>query len=65
MFFNNFYGTIISDHEVGVFKHGINNQDCIIHIGRYGKETDQNVIETNWKIDPYYLLVKIERERRR
>ena len=32
---NNFYGTIISDHEVGLFKYGTNNQDCVIHIGRY------------------------------
>lgn len=64
MFFNNFYVTIISDYEVGVFKHSINNQDCIIHIGRYCKEAKQNVIETNWKIDPYYLLLKMERERR-
>lgn len=60
---NNFYGTIISDHEVGVFKYGINNQDCIIHIGRYCKEAEQNITETNWQIELYYLLLKIERER--
>ena len=35
---NNFYGTIISDHEVGIFKYGKNNQDCVIHIGRYCNE---------------------------
>ena len=28
----NYYGTIISDHEPGIFKYGTNNQDCIIHI---------------------------------
>lgn len=30
-----YFGTVISDHEVGIFKYGLNNQNCIVHIGRY------------------------------
>lgn len=60
---NNFYGTIISDHEVGIFKYGINNQDCVIHTGRYCIEADQNVYETSWQIELYRLLLKVEKQR--
>ncbi len=59
-----FYGTIISDHEVGIFKYGTNNQDCIIHTGRYCIEGNQNVIETEWQMTLYRFLLKIERERK-
>ncbi len=59
-----FFGTIISDHEVGIFKYGTNNQDCIIHIGRYCIEGIQNVIETEWQIEFYRFLLKIERQRK-
>ena len=38
-----YLGTIISDHEVGIFKYGKNNQDCIVHIGRYCIEANQNI----------------------
>lgn len=61
---NRFYGTIISDHETGIFKYGTNNQDCIIHIGRYCIEGNQNVIETEWQMDLYRFLLKIERQRK-
>ena len=46
-------GTIISDHEVGIFKYGTNNQDCIIHVGRYCIEGSQNVLETEWQTTFY------------
>ena len=59
----NFYGTIISDHEVGIFKYGLNNQDCIIHTGRYCIEAEQNVYETWWQIELYRFLLKLERQR--
>lgn len=59
-----FYGTIISDHDTGVFKYGINNQDCVIHIGRYCKEGYQNVLETSWQMEMYYFLLRIERNRK-
>lgn len=59
----NFYGTIISDHEVGIFKYGLNNQDCIIHTGRYCIEAEQNVYETWWQMELYRFLLKIERQR--
>ena len=60
----NFYGTIISDHEVGIFKYGLNNQDCIIHTGRYCIEAEQNIYETHWQMDLYRFLLKLERQRK-
>lgn len=59
-----FYGTIISDHEVGIFKYGLNNQDCVIHTGRYCIEAKQNVYETWWQMDLYHFLLKLERQRK-
>ena len=53
---NNYYGTIISDHDVGIFKYGTNNQDCVIHIGRYCIEANQNVYETSWQMKLYEFL---------
>ena len=60
----NYFGTIISDHEVGIFKYGINNQDCIIHIGRYCIEASQNIRETEWQMNFYRFLLKLDRERK-
>ena len=60
----NFFGTIISDHEVGIFKYGTNNQDCIIHIGRYCIEGNQNIRETNWQMTFYRFLLKLDKERK-
>lgn len=60
----NFYGTIISDHEVGIFKYGTNNQDCVIHTGRYCIEANQNVYETSWQMELYRLLLKVEKQRK-
>ena len=56
----NYFGTIISDHEVGIFKYGINNQDCIIHLGRYCMEKIQNVYNISWPMDLYRFLLRIE-----
>ena len=60
----NYYGTIISDHETGIFKYGTNNQDCIIHIGRYCKEEIQNIKEIIWPEEIFKLLLRIERNRK-
>lgn len=60
---NNYFGTIISDHEVGIFKYGVNNQDCVIHTGRYCIEANQNVYETSWQMELYRLLLKVEKQR--
>ncbi len=60
----NYHGTIISDHDVGIFKYGTNNQDCIIHIGRYCIEANQNVYETSWQMKLYELLLRSERTRK-
>lgn len=59
-----YFGTIISDHEVGIFKYGTNNQDCIIHIGRYCIEGEQNILETEWQMTFYRFLLKLDRERK-
>ncbi len=60
---SNFYGALITDHDVGMFKYGINNQDCIIHFGRYCIEQNQNITTTCWQIRLYNLLLKFERNR--
>ena len=57
-----FLGIIISDHEKGIFKYGINNQDCIVHFGRYCIEQHQNIV-TTWQMMMYRLLLKLEAER--
>ncbi len=59
-----FFGTIISDHEVGIFKYGTNNQDCIYHVGRYCIEGHQNVFETGWQMKLYELLLRCDRTRK-
>lgn len=59
-----YLGTIISDHEVGIFKYGTNNQDCIVHAGRYCIEAEQNIPETQWQMALYRFLLKIDRERK-
>ena len=59
-----YFGTIISDHEVGIFKYGTNNQDCIIHAGRYCIEGNQNILETEWQMTFYRFLLKLDRERK-
>lgn len=60
----NYYGTIISDHDTGIFKYGTNNQDCIVHFGRYCIEQNQNISITSWQMDLYNLLLKFERNRK-
>ncbi len=60
----NFHGTIISDHDVGIFKYGTSNQDCVIHIGRYCIEANQNVYETSWQMKLYEFLLRCERTRK-
>lgn len=59
-----YFGTIISDHEVGIFKYGTHNQDCIIHVGRYCIEGEQNILETEWQMTFYRFLLKLDRERK-
>ena len=60
----NYYGVVISDHEPGIFKYGTNNQDCIIHIGRYCNEQQQNIYEISWPEEIFKLLLKIEHNRK-
>lgn len=60
----NYFGTLITDHDTGMFKYGINNQDCIIHFGRYCIEQEQNILITSWQMCLYNLLLKFERNRK-
>ena len=59
----NFYGTLITDHDVGMFKYGANNQDCIVHFGRYCIEQNQNITVSFWQMKLYNLLLKFEKNR--
>ena len=61
---NNFFGTLITDHDTGMFKYGTNNQDCIVHFGRYCIEQKQNITVTSWQMKLYNLLLKFERNRK-
>lgn len=60
----NYFGSIISDHDTGIFKYGINNQDCVIHFGRYCIEKEQNINNIFWPMDLYRLLLKFEKNRK-
>lgn len=60
----NYYGIIISDHDTGIFKYGTNNQDCIIHFGRYCIEKEQNIDNISWPMELYKLLLKFEVNRK-
>ena len=60
----NYYGTVISDHDTGMFKYGTHNQDCIIHFGRYCIEQNQNITVTTWQMELYRLLLKFEINRK-
>lgn len=59
-----YFGTLITDHDTGMFKYGTNNQDCIIHLGRYCIEQAQNILVTSWQMELYNLLLKFERNRK-
>lgn len=59
-----YFGTLITDHDTGMFKYGTNNQDYIIHFGRYCIEQEQNILVTSWQMDLYNLLLKFERNRK-
>ena len=61
---NNYWGTIVSDHEHGIFKYGTNNQDCIIHIGRHCKEKSQNIKNIEWPKTIFEFLLEIETKRK-
>ena len=58
-----FFGILITDHDKGMFKYGTNNQDCIIHFGRYCIEQEQNIKITSWQMRLYSLLLKFEKNR--
>lgn len=59
-----FHGTIISDGEKGILKYGTNNQNCVIHLGRYCFELYQNIRNIFWQMKMYYMLLRIEKNRK-
>ncbi len=44
-----FYGgTLISDHEAALIKHGSRNQECMVHINRYAVSSMENEKNRTW-----------------
>ena len=41
-------GTLVSDHEAALIKHGSRHQECIAHVQRYAKGAAQNEPEKTW-----------------
>ena len=41
-------GTLISDHEAAIIKHGAKHQECLSHVLRYAKSGAENEAEKTW-----------------
>lgn len=48
-------GTLVSDHEASLVKHGERHQECLAHIRRYAKSEAENEPEKTWgrKLDAW------------
>ena len=44
----NYEGTVVSDHESALIKHGKRHQECLIHINRYMKSSMENEPGRTW-----------------
>ena len=44
----NYEGTVVSDHESALIKHGKRHQECLIHISRYMKSSMENEPGRTW-----------------
>ena len=44
----NYNGTLISDHEAALIKHGSRHQECMAHVERYARGSVQNELELKW-----------------
>ena len=58
-------GTIVHDHDTGMYKYGNKNVECIVHLGRYLEELIQNVKEVTWPKKLKELLFRINHERKK
>lgn len=47
----NYDGTVVSDHESALTKHGTRHQECLIHVKRYMKSSIENEPGRTWNID--------------
>lgn len=41
-------GTVVSDHEAALVKHGRRNQECLVHVSRYAKGSAENETDRQW-----------------
>lgn len=41
-------GTLVSDHESALIKHGSRHQECLTHVDRYAKGADENEPNKKW-----------------
>lgn len=61
---NIYLGCIVADHDIGVYKYGKSHQECIVHIGRYLEEINQNVKETNWQREMSSFFFRVNQTRK-
>ncbi len=59
-----YLGCIIADHDTGIYKYGKSHQECIVHIGRYLEEINQNVKETNWQREMSSFFFRVNQTRK-
>ena len=59
-----YLGCIVADHDIGVYKYGKSHQECIVHIGRYLEEINQNVKETNWQREMSSFFFRVNQTRK-
>ena len=63
-------GTVVSDHEAALIKHGSRHQECIVHVRRYAVGSAENEPERTWNkelirwIDEAFLYWKEVKEGR-
>lgn len=41
-------GTLVSDHEAALIKHGRRNQECLVHVSRYARGSAENEPGLQW-----------------
>ena len=41
-------GTVVSDHEAALVKHGSRNQECLVHVSRHAKGSAENEPDRQW-----------------
>ena len=44
----NYEGTVVSDHEAAIIKHGSRHQECLQHVQRYARSSKENEPDREW-----------------